>query len=187
MKCECRDSQHSSLPKMAVAKVMALCTNIGFASCTSIFIAFRNEHRRKNTQATTMYRLQMQTTDNQPNYKLLHRSFVEIFVCCSFVCLSLGFFVCEHSMLFCVYIIFQQSINSDGICSNSHMAVAMKSNFFSLLAMCCHIARGLFSLYVFIFFFLSSPSGTKLSIKEDSRTVRLPIRNLFYGEEHTVV
>lgn len=153
MKCECRDSQHSSLPKMAVAKVMALCTNIGFASCTSIFIAFRNEHRRKNTQATTMYRLQMQTTDNQPNYKLLHRSFVEIFVCCSFVCLSLGFFVCEHSMLFCVYIIFQQSINSDGICSNSHMAVAMKSNFFSLLAMCCHIARGLFSLYVFIFFF----------------------------------
>lgn len=61
-----------------------------------------------------------------------------VFSCVSIVC------------FFCVYIIFQQSINSDGICSNSHMAVAMKSNFFSLLAMCCHIARG---LTVFIFFF----------------------------------
>lgn len=91
-----------------------------------------------------------------------------VFSCVSIVC------------FFCVYIIFQQSINSDGICSNSHMAVAMKSNFFRCLPYCqrtdcVHI------------FFLSSPSGTKLSIKEDSRTVRLPIRNLFYGEEHTVV
>lgn len=96
-----------------------------------------------------------------------------VFSCVSILC------------FFFVYIIFQQSINSDGICSNSHMAVAMKSNFFSLLAMCCHIARGL-TLCVHIFF-LSSPSGTKLSIKEGSRTVRLPIRNLFYGEEHIVV
>lgn len=49
--------------------------------------------------------------------------------------------------------------------------------------MCCHIARGL-TMYSFLF---TSPSGTKLSIKEDSRTVHLPIRNLFYAEEHTVV